>query len=62
MSILLVYVLLFCLKHVGNCLLNICLDIISLIAFHVFAALNLHLSKSCSVINSVISLIHKCSS
>ena len=47
MSILLVYVLLFCLKHVANCVLNLCLDIILLIAPHVFAALNLHLSKSC---------------
>ena len=36
-------------KHVGNCVLNLCLDIISLIAFHVFAALNLYLSKSCSL-------------
>ena len=39
MSSLLVYVLLFCLKHVGNCVLNLCLDIVSLIAFHVFDAL-----------------------
>ena len=51
MSILLVYVLLFCLKHVGNRVLNLCLDIISLIAFRVFAALNLYLSKSCSWCN-----------
>ena len=42
MSTLSVHVLLFYLKHVGNCVLNLCLDIISSIAFHVFAALNLH--------------------
>ena len=51
MLLLLIYVLLFCLKYVGNCVLNLCPDIISLIAFHVFAALNLYLSKSCSYCN-----------
>ena len=51
--------LLFCLKHVGNCVLDLCLDIISLIAFRIFAALNLYLSK---VAHRVISLLHECSS
>ena len=44
----LAYVLLFCLKHVGKCVLNLCLDVISLTAFQVFAALNLYLSKTFS--------------
>ena len=35
-------------------------DIISLIAFHVFAALNLYLLQK--VVHSVISLLHECSS